>query len=140
MNRHGLTFWYSMSRVPLFRERERERERESVCVCVCEEGGLLNYQHDRTINMDHNLLNVFLKNTRADFYLKLWMSHVLMDNALFDTFKIPSIAKHIMVCDADGWTFYFITTIWSIRRHIIPIISWRFNEENVNLKINSRYL
>ena len=30
------------------------------------------------------------------------MSHILMDNALFDTFKIPSIAKHIMVCDADG--------------------------------------
>ena len=38
---------------------------------------------------------------------KLWMSHVFMDNALF----IPSIAKHIihiMVCDADGWTFYCI--------------------------------
>ena len=41
-----------------------------------------------------------------------------------------------MVCDADGSTFNCIilniTTILSLKRHNFTIISWNFNERNVN--------
>ena len=69
-----------ISRLPYW-----ERERESVCVCVC----LVDISMNMTdaINMDHTLLNVILKITgaNANVYLKLWMSHVLLDNSLFET-------------------------------------------------------
>ena len=52
------------------RERDREREREREVTKLSTDA----------INIDHNLLNVILKNTSANFYLKRWMSPDLMDN------------------------------------------------------------
>ena len=100
-----------ISLVPLFREREREREGERA-------QGWLNYQHDWCNKHESKLVKRYPYKYKRKF--------------LFKTLNVNGWRFIWHVINTFNSNLKHISTIWSIKRHIIT------DEENVNLKINSR--